>query len=725
MALYNSFYGGKRGAPFIITKSYKSVAAMIEDFKLGPGFGEVEYDEYVMIDTEDLNNWENGDIYRRGYNYENDMGGAEYIGKIQGPVGYSPLLAMDSYEKVAKLIEDNKNLPDVVLHGTITAHQNDRWSYGSYGDENSVTYTPYNESEETTESSDEYEHHLYPDLVPGKYYENANDTEGKFNDNIDWVLCSMQDEHSHQTTAWVGFKIPYLVIEQDAESVSPYYHRSDISEGNWNNADNLYKEKNRAFVNQKLIVRDDGRWQDSKTADHPFYEHFQISIPKGIKGDALRNFRIVEVQNNDNIMVDSTKFDDGFNGNPDYHYSTSEHNNDKNRKLLDEFNQTRAGAVGGGRQVLVFDYVNYDRIAEGEKQSLYLGDFNMINNIELTEHGSVIIDYTHDDSSVWSQIFRWIKNIELNPDTGLFTVTYNNIDPVTKENIYYSVFLDWVKDISIANDGTVTFDYTHSPDKVMPKLIKWVDDVSLNGRTGEFTMSFNQGDVYNTTLRYLNGASITEDGTVTFSYTTGPDMVQSDKLKWVSEVVFDGGEKEGQGTQCIEVHFNNGSKEIISKPINYIMKTVIDKHHLLVLNSDPAKRQLAIDEGRSATYDGRSDWEDLGSVKEYSGILIGKNINPDEVSQVSTVAGTITYLNSTYPNGLTGDGLEGKVITVDSGDKKIFYAFDYDKKQWYRIGTIDVVTNNIVGRADDLTTLGKAEEMSIGGLWFVVTDSNE
>ena len=52
---YNSFYGGRRGASFIIVKEYESIAAMIECFQQGGAYRTVNYDEYVLINTVNLN----------------------------------------------------------------------------------------------------------------------------------------------------------------------------------------------------------------------------------------------------------------------------------------------------------------------------------------------------------------------------------------------------------------------------------------------------------------------------------------------------------------------------------------------------------------------------------------------------------------------------------------------------------------------------------------------
>ena len=75
---YNSFYGGRRGASFVIVKNYPSIAEMVKAFRQGGSYKVVNYDEYVLIDTVNKNDKDNGKIYRRGYDYNNDLGGAIY-----------------------------------------------------------------------------------------------------------------------------------------------------------------------------------------------------------------------------------------------------------------------------------------------------------------------------------------------------------------------------------------------------------------------------------------------------------------------------------------------------------------------------------------------------------------------------------------------------------------------------------------------------------------------
>ena len=64
-----SFYGGREGRSFVIVKEFKTIAEMVEKFRQGPSYKEVNFDEYVLINTEHKNNPENGRIFRRGYDF--------------------------------------------------------------------------------------------------------------------------------------------------------------------------------------------------------------------------------------------------------------------------------------------------------------------------------------------------------------------------------------------------------------------------------------------------------------------------------------------------------------------------------------------------------------------------------------------------------------------------------------------------------------------------------
>ena len=93
-----SFYGGKRGKSVYIAKTYSSVQEMNEDFAKGTAtLSEVGYGEYVLIDTVDKQDRDNGKIY-----YRNIESVPVYIGKISGPQGNCPELTIVAYDDLSK-----------------------------------------------------------------------------------------------------------------------------------------------------------------------------------------------------------------------------------------------------------------------------------------------------------------------------------------------------------------------------------------------------------------------------------------------------------------------------------------------------------------------------------------------------------------------------------------------------------------------------------------------
>lgn len=60
----DSLYGGKPGISFVLKANYPSEKAMINAFKKGNNYTDVWYGEYVLIDTTNKNNKQNGKIFR-------------------------------------------------------------------------------------------------------------------------------------------------------------------------------------------------------------------------------------------------------------------------------------------------------------------------------------------------------------------------------------------------------------------------------------------------------------------------------------------------------------------------------------------------------------------------------------------------------------------------------------------------------------------------------------
>ena len=292
----NSFYGGRRGASFIITKRYGSVDEMINAFSLGGEYTDVNYDDYVLIDTENKNNPDNGKVYRRGYDYTNELG---------GPAGLAPHLSLHTIDTVRNI------------------QQTEGYDYRT----GEGRYTTTNEG-----------------LVPGKYID-PNTGVVSYNDDINWVYCSVRNENDSDSIAHVGFSFPYPVIDYVVETLPD-------------------------FEDMTLTRIDD--------QTHPFYEKWKLSLPKGAKGDSFRNLRT--------MIADNT---------------------------IEPY-EGQAADIANNREVVVYDFYTYNESAE-EHKTYYVGYFNKIDNINVTDQGLITIDYSYADTETYQ--LKLPTNVTI--DTGV------------------------------------------------------------------------------------------------------------------------------------------------------------------------------------------------------------------------------------------------------------------------------------------------------------------
>ena len=594
-----SFYGGRPGNSFIIITTYRSIADMVAKFKQGPNYTAVHYDEHVMINTVNKNDPDNGRVYRRGYDFTNTMGGAEYIGTIVGPAGKAPMLEMTTVADV-------------------------RSKHASEGYDERFTSGQYSPTG--------------GNLVPGKT------GSGTFNDAITWACCSIRNENDEDATAYIGFTFPYTVIDYETSQIEPYVAGR--------------------YADTSSATRvDDGK--------HPFFEKWHINVPKGVKGNAFMNLKVEAASTN-----------------------------------VQEY-PGQADDINHGRAILAYDYYNYDDYQNGAPVRLYLGDYNMIDNISMDDEGTITIDYSHDDDSVWTKKIKWVKSVALNTKTGLFTVVYNHTTDASGNPTTYTTYLDWIDEVNVADDGTVTFGHTHEADTVFSKKIKWVTGVTINNNgtvtfkwnngtadtvfgniikwissvnlaaDGTLTVKYNNGaadSVFSKAVKWITGVKIADDGTVTINYNNDdPAYVASQRLKWINDITLADngtltvsynnnsadtvfvnkirwltdatvanngtltliwnngtantvypnlfkwisgctvniGESEGTGNQKFHITWNDGVEEDVGNPINYIMTMAVNENnHLLVRYSDPTKRVGGL------TYNSIDGWTDLGQITQ-------------------------------------------------------------------------------------------------------------
>ena len=635
---YTSFYGGRKGASFVIVKSYPDIPTMTADFSQGNNLTAVGFDEYVIISAYNKNHPDNGKIFKRGYDFGSErtidgyrafstidlqneiIGGSSLDYKTAFYVHAIPRLQDRPTAELDELAQEYEqqlvHVDPIAAHGAIYVGT----IVGPAGLSPAVQMTTYEIASQKQASQDfdirktQGAYELDDNsLVPGKYeQENQNQQiELKFNDKIQWYCTSIRGGTYDDGIAYIGFKVPYTVFDFITESVSPY----QMEEGEQTDryADTSKAEKIQddwqpvldPETNQPMIDPETEQ-QIRELKHHPYYEKWKFSIPHGVKGDAINNFRVIVPPEMDPESNDQTNWIYGVGTNQLYQGFDNDipipQQGDEG--YSEYIPAEHPGRRIGGRQILVYDYYNYDETSNPAKKTYYIGKYNEISNFTIDENGTITIAFTNDDTITYPYLIKWIKNItfddEIDQETGKLThpgllkVTYNTyhvimepvmepeldpisgdpvIDPETQEPVMQPVInpetgepvmqpvidpntqepvmesdqdqfqLDWVKDIRFDNNGTVTIDYTQSPSHEYNQFIRWINDISIATQNIDPQEGSEQQRIV--------------EGTFKIEYNTEEELIAY--LKWVNGLTLS---DKGQLT----LHYSgNGADKIITQ----------------------------------------------------------------------------------------------------------------------------------------------------------------
>lgn len=605
----------------------KEAEGMVQCFaKGGDSTDIVNYGEYVIIDTSDKNNPDNGKVFRRGMNFDlsedNPLAGAEYIGQIVGPQGETVELDFDHYDII------NENYP--------------------------------------LAKTGEYEEAM-GDLVPGSYIDGSGVRQ--FEDRIRYIYTTIKDEFGNVKGCLIGFKLPTLVQDFEATSISPYENRH----GSGTEED--------PYVDTDLIYEDPEEFDGSQWK-HSFYQKWQIKIPHGYHGVNSTNIEIIHTK----TMPRGYK--EGFAGTAVY---------------VDEQCVTpflvggNPLVLGGSRDVLIDPE---GTVYHQDDIPIYNTDENVIS-CRINYNGQTLYVRKED---CYVDVVRYKEISFDNLEEG--EITYHYIGEFNS-----------IQRITISDDGTLTVYYSgqDTPQNINQALT-WITDVSLN-QQGDFLVLFNNNKInngrYYTSLDWIDLVTVDNEGTMTFYYNSNHD-VPAYRFEHLLEVMTDidiqtessAGAGEGSGDQRVHVAFNTGRLEVIGNPLNYIVETVISKpsvdypnapySHLLVYYADPALRQTL--QAKWVTYPSekesglvRTEWVDLGDVRGAAG---GLHILED-VDDLTKLQDAGTWIP---PEQLTdGSGViinpegAGWAVTYTPAGQSVstIYCYDYNSKIWYPIGQIN------------------------------------
>lgn len=735
----DSLYASHVGKSFEIKAAFLSVQDMINAFSMAENYKSVWYGEHAIISCKNKNHPDNGKVFMRGLDYQNSMGGAIYKFQIIGPSSGTPFFQVDTIDNVTnmstKKLEENtyRRYPTGQnADGTVITNwkqdDNGNWHDGGGTLKKDFKFNIKNRT-----------------LVPGK-------SGNTFNDDIEYTWVNIRkDDDDADSWFYVGMKFPYTVIDYKAHAVSQY-----------DAAGNIKPENAMASITRI----------DDKT--HPFWEYWDMGIPKGLKGDTLRNLKVIEmteelrskVYATENIRVDATTGlatvgKAGYTGMDD--------------------------DIAKHRQIVVYELYIYDKQINPSPILIYLGDFNIIKNITLDDNGTLTVSYTHNNNTVFEKKIKWVTGVSLSTGDGAngghFKMDFNNGSPA------YQTDLTWVKGLEIQDNGDVigTFAGTNggklaNNGKNKVGHIRWISSVTLDENTGHFVCAFNDGTAsVDKRLTWVKDITIDQsNGKITLNTTTG-DKVSAAKLKLLTAarvndigettLIFNTGETINLKTEnggenykittvksiymgtgisddkSIYVKYNSNPNPVkVSDPINSIERLVVrpSDWHLFVLYSDPAHRVKSattgwISNNDAMTYDSSIPnyganvyWKDLGTIKDQAGILIGFNVTKTQLNAAGyTDANLIEYLNKEYPFGLTGaqnqpggQSTMGKIITYqpynEAKSDKEFYAFDYNLSTWYYLGKIaDTGMRDVKLMDESAATYESIKMLTVEGLAFL------
>lgn len=700
---------------------YPSLAqGMVQFFAEGAKTStEVNYGAYVIIDTitgmANYNDPDNGKVYRRGLdiNSVDGLAGAEFIGQIVGPQGETPEIDINTYEETLAL-DPHQERTYNVSNGGIVQGSTIIGSTRTYEDEIKYVWATIKDAAGNVKGC--RIGFSFPTLVQEFYAESlspyekrAKNVEGKYY-NYD-LITEDPDQFDAESGKW---KHPFY--QQWKIDVPHGYHGINSDQIEIVHSFTQPIEYKKSPVNV---------YNRAECLDTDIYKTITTSY-------RVLGTEYVYVQSAEDLAEDDTDARNHLDkvigkyyipGGADYEAAPAiiscaiEIDNDiKYVKKEDCY-----------MDILRYKETDFDDEENGIDRYFYLGDYDVIDRVTFSEDGTLTVFYTAKaQPKELEQVLRWIDTKDTTGITieedGTVRVYYNTLQE-NGEHEYqeYPNVLDWVTSATLTSDGKFTILYNN--------------DTAIVGYDSDDEPIY--GNKYEARLNWIDYVEFAEDGTITFRWNsdttrTGIPAYQFEKtIKFIDSMrVHDKSPLEtgyeGSGDQKLYVTYNIGGEEYaVSAPINYIIENCISKptlaypkapyNHLLVYYSDPEKRAAYKDkwvkypsaqvidnyidtvdaEGnliRTPVYHVWSEWVDLGDVKgDVGGIHMLKDVSSlDELKDAD--GKYIPPEQLTDENGIVinadGAGWSCTLATDPTLDTREILCYDYDKKQWYSVGSL-------------------------------------
>lgn len=365
----NSFYGGQSGRTYHIVKRYKSISQMLEAFALGGSYVQVNYGEYVLISTLNKNSPENGLLFRRSFDYDDETGSQgvlpdpEAIDEHNNKIYYTTQTVEGSE---VTYFDQNKYQPALdecfshVGHGAIYVGR----IVGADGKTPNIGLLKWEDPITGEARQDSYSSLASDSDADG--YEGRVNNQPIYNDTIQVATFSILDENGNVEEVKLALKIPKPTFIVSAQSVDAYgdIPRTHINEATGHTdsyqAADPQQEQEEQNANLKItVIRDSDdkiigysnlirqHSQTGKEAGHPFYHNYDIAIPKGIKGQQITH------------ILTETAVETELN--PEHFYPNFIPNSQDETNIDSQGNN-----IVIGDEYITFDITNYDANADGD-----------------------------------------------------------------------------------------------------------------------------------------------------------------------------------------------------------------------------------------------------------------------------------------------------------------------------------------------------------------------
>lgn len=756
----SSFYGGKQGRTYNIVKRYDSVRQMVQAFANGGAYTEVNYGQYVLIDTILNNNHksdlENGLLFRRGFDY-NDPYSTIYVPKKEDKDSQGNYIYKDVNGNLDKEKWQSAWMTYVthVGAGAIYVGQ----IVGPQGESPQITPIDWNSIKDQAEVKK---------VIPVSNTKGNDSTLVKDNNGNDiWngdaikvASVTIIDNDGNITGAKIAFDIPEEIFVVSAQSVDAYgnssrIHYDDISNINDTVNINAEKDKNTGQWKYTNLIHEHSRSginavdEEGNSFPHPFYHNLDIAIPKGIHGQNIEQIKIESVEDinqdvTDPIVIDNkTVF-------PGDQYFTYKIKNFNNRAAGDETDHLGRWPYRVINTIYPNDKTR-NTITWEHGYEVKLGDLYRTNEYPSNYYwvciksGILDIENSNDE----------LGDIVENPDTHKITPDIGTTDSSLYDTVWRVVTIPQTAPVE-----SLTVDYKAGPSQTIDN-IRTVDHLVVD-REGKMYVLYSTSDqlYYLTTLNTIEYITFVDDetdqyyGKVVLKY-YGQDRVQLFDAHILEKVEFNN--QTINLPQYFSAKFKGEEPIPISKNINTVLAfDRFGSDNMYILYSDPNIRDN-LPKGSYIIRDWVDPTDPTGNTKYYN--LKWYNLGPLGAQYHVQGQYTLNDLKTTLIYGFDQiKGIEdraGWLVTVmeiiqgqEGQEDKIIphiYAFDYNNYKedpnnpgtllppshqlydgtasyWYQIMSLNesaIDPKRTVQIAKIESDLEKKDTLQDGMLWFV------